>query len=62
MLSSSAKIFVHTDHYPLKYLETQEFLTPKRISWLERISMFDFDIVPIRKNQTKLPTDYKDKN
>ncbi len=42
------KFAVHTYHHPLKYLETQEFLTQKQVRWLERISMFEFDIVPIR--------------
>ena len=42
------KFIVHTDHHPLKYLETQEYLTPRQVRWLERIAMFDFDIVPIK--------------
>ncbi len=28
--------------------EIHEFLTPRQVRWLERISIFDFDIVPIR--------------
>ena len=39
---------VHTDHHPLRYLETQEFLSPRQVRWLERIAPFEFDIVPIK--------------
>ncbi len=42
------KFVVHTDHHLLKYLETQEFLTPRQVHRSEPISMFDFGIVPIR--------------
>ncbi len=56
------KLVVHADHQPLKYLETQDFLTPRQVRWLERISMFDFDIVPIQESQIKLRTGFQDKN
>ncbi len=42
------KFVVHTDYHPLKYLETQESLTPRQVRWFERVSMFDYDIIPIR--------------
>ena len=42
------KFTVHTDHYPLKYLQTQEHLSPRQVRWLERLVEFDFDIVPIK--------------
>ena len=42
------KFVVQTDHHPLKFLETQEFLSPRQVRWLERIVQFDFDIVPVK--------------
>ena len=42
------KFIVHTDHHPLRYLETQEFLSPRQVRWLEKLSHFDFTIVPIK--------------
>ncbi len=42
------KFQVHTDHHPLRYLETQEFLSPRQVRWLEKLAQFDFDIVPIQ--------------
>lgn len=42
------KFVIHTDHHPLKYLSTQEFLSPRQVRWLERIASFDFNIVPIK--------------
>ena len=42
------KFIVDTDHHPLRYLETQEFISPRQTRWPERISEFDFDIVPIK--------------
>ncbi len=42
------KFVVYTDHHPLKYLETQDFLSPRQVRWLERLASFDFDIVPIK--------------
>ena len=38
---------VHTDHYPLRYLETQDHLSPRQVRWLERLVSFDFKIIPI---------------
>ena len=38
---------VHTDHYPLRYLETQDSLSPRQVRWLERMINFDFKIIPI---------------
>ena len=38
---------VHTDHYPLRYLETQDHLSPRQVRWLERLVDFDFKIIPI---------------
>ena len=38
---------VHSDHYPLRYLETQDSLSPRQVRWLERLSNFDFKIIPI---------------
>ena len=48
------KFVVHTDHHLLKYLETQEFLTPRQVRRLEPISMFDFEIVPIRSKSNQV--------
>ena len=42
------KFKIHTDHHPLRYLETQEFLSPKQVRWLERLCQYDFDLVPIK--------------
>ena len=42
------KFKVYTDHHPLRYLETQEFLSPRQVRWLEKLSQFDFEIVPIK--------------
>lgn len=39
---------IHTDHHPLKYLETQEYLSPRQVRWLERLAQFEFTIVPIK--------------
>lgn len=39
---------VHTDHYPLRYLETQESLSGRQVRWLERLVNFDFNIIPIK--------------
>ena len=33
---------VHTDHYPLRYLETQDHLSSRQVRWLERLVDFDF--------------------
>ena len=38
---------VHTDHYPLRYLETQDTLSQRQVRWLERMVNFDFKIIPI---------------
>lgn len=38
---------VHTDHYPLKYLQTQEHLSPRKVGWQERIDEFAFQVIPI---------------
>ena len=38
---------VHTDHYPLRYLETQDSLSSRQVRWLERMANFDFKIIPI---------------
>ena len=38
---------VYTDHHPLKHLESHEHLSPRQVSWLERLSRYDFEIVPI---------------
>ena len=48
------KFTVHTDHHPLKYPRTQEFLTSRQVRWLERISAFDFDIVPIKGKSSQV--------
>ena len=39
---------VKTDHYPLKYPETQPQLSQRQVRWLERIVEFDFKIIPIK--------------
>jgi len=47
---------VLTDHYPLKYLETQKQLSPRQVRWLELIVSFDFKIIPI-KGKTNVVAD-----
>ena len=42
------KFTVHTDHYPLRYLQTQEQLSARQVRWLERLVEFDFQIIPIK--------------
>ena len=42
------KFTVFTDHHPLKFLETQEYLSPRQVRWLERLAQYDFTIVPIK--------------
>ena len=42
------KFTVHTDHHPLKHIDTQDYLSPRQVRWLERLAQFDFDIVPIK--------------
>lgn len=39
---------VFTNHYQMKYLETQKQLSPRQVRWLELIVSFDFKIIPIR--------------
>ena len=41
------KFIVHSDHYPLRYLESQDRLSPRQVRWLERIVDFDFKIIPV---------------
>ena len=45
---------VHTDHYPLKYLETQESLSQRQVRWLEKLVQFDFTIIPISGKSNKV--------
>ena len=49
MLSTWSKIYLSHRPHPLRYLENQEFITPRQVRWLERIPKFDFDIVPIKR-------------
>lgn len=42
------KFVVHTDHYPLRYIETQDQLSQRQVRWLERIVEFDFTIIPVK--------------
>ena len=42
------KFIVHTDHHSLRYLDTQEYLSPRQVRWLERLYQFDFQIIPIK--------------
>ena len=42
------KFTIHTDHHPLRYLETQEFLSPRQVRWLEKLAQYDFTIAPIK--------------
>ena len=39
---------VHTDHFSLKYLETQERLSERQVRWLQTLVSLDFKIIPIR--------------
>ena len=45
---------VHTDHHPLRYLQTQEHLSPRQVRWLERLVEFNFDVIPIRGKSNKV--------
>ena len=44
------KFTVKTEHYPVKYLETQPQLSQRQVRWLERIVEFDFEIIPFKGN------------
>ena len=39
---------VRTDHFPLKYLETQSNLSQRQVRWLETLVEFEFKIIPIK--------------
>ena len=64
------KFIVYTDHSPLKYLETQPYLSPRQVRWVEKLCQFDFEIIPIKgksnrvadglSRQTAAPTDSRD--
>jgi len=45
---------VYTDHYPLRYLETQKQLSQRQVRWLESIVSFDFKIIPIKGKTNKV--------
>ena len=51
------KFVAHTGHRPLKFLETQEFLTLRQVRWLEQIFAFDFNIVPIKGRSNQIVDD-----
>ena len=42
------KFTVHTDHLPLRYLQTQDHLPARQVRWLERLTEFDFEIIPVK--------------
>ena len=42
------KFIVQTDHAPLKHFFTQEKLSPLQVRWLEKLTPYDFCIVPIK--------------
>ena len=42
------KFIVHTDHDPLRYLETQQKLSPKQVRWIQRLLEYDFEMKPIK--------------
>ena len=42
------KFVVRTDHFPLKYLESQSNLSQRQLRWLETLVEFDFKINPIK--------------
>ena len=48
------KFIVYTDHSPLKYLETQPYLSPRQVRWLEKLCQFDFEIIPIKGKSNKV--------
>ena len=48
---------VHIDHSPFKHLETQPYLSPQQVRWLEKICQFDFDIIPIKVKSNILADD-----
>ena len=41
----------------LRLLESQEFITPRQVRWLERISEFDFEIVPVKEKSNTMADD-----
>ena len=42
------RFLVHTDHYPLRYIQTQDSLSQRQVRWLEKMMEFDFKIIPIK--------------
>lgn len=42
------KFVVRSDHFPLKYLETEVNLSRQQVRWLETLVDFDFCIIPIK--------------
>ena len=47
---------INTDHHPLRHLETQKYLSPRQVRWLECLAQFDFEIIPI-KGKTNVVAD-----
>ncbi len=42
------KFIVHTEHYPVHYIQTQENLLQDKCAGLERLVEFDFTIIPVK--------------
>ncbi len=42
------KFIVHTNHHPVRFLETQDQISPRQVRWLERLVDFDFAIIPVK--------------
>jgi hypothetical protein len=40
-----SKFLIHTDHNSLQYLLQQKTLTTKQQKWIEKIAMFDMEII-----------------
>ena len=45
---------IHTDHDPLRYLETQKRLSPRQVRWIERLLDFDFILKPIKGKSNRV--------
>ncbi len=39
------KFIIITDHYWLRFIETQDYLSPRQLRWLERLVEFYFTII-----------------
>ncbi len=42
------KFILNTDHHPLRFLETQGYLSPRQVRWLENLVEFYITIMPVK--------------